>query len=226
VTRILTPGETLDGYDVWAAQYDADANPMVAATAWALDRTPLGAAGADVLELGCGTGRNVARVLGERARRYVGVDGSAGMLEAARRACPDPCCPFALGELGAELPVAAASFDLALIVLVLEHLAELAAPLAGVRRALRDGGTLRIVEIHPALVAAGTVAHFPHDDGEVRFTSTAHPIASVRAALADAGFETVAVREHVADGALLAAVPRLAKHAGRPVLYDLEARAD
>jgi SAM-dependent methyltransferase len=224
VTRILTPGETLDGYDVWAAQYDVNANPMVAATAWALDRWPLGAAGADVLELGCGTGRNVARVLDERARSYVGVDGSAGMLETAQRACSEPCVRFALGELDAELPVPVAGFDLALIVLVLEHITDLAAPLAGIHRALRAGGTLRIVEIHPELVASGTVAHFQHAEGEVRFTSTAHPIASLRAALAAAGFETVAVREHLADGALLAAVPHLAKHAGRRVLYDLEAR--
>ena len=218
MTRILQPGETLDGYDRWAASYDALANPMVAATAWVLDRTPLGCAGDDVLELGCGTGRNVARVLAEGARSYTGVDGSTGMLEAARAACPDPRCSFVLSPLVAALPVG--TFDLAFVVLVLEHITDLAPVLAGAHRALRPGGRLRIVEIHPDLVAAGTVAHFEDAAGAVRFTSTAHPIPALRAALAHAGFDVTALDEHAATDI---PVPKLSKHAGRNVLVDVRA---
>ncbi len=220
MTHVLDPDQTLEGYDRWAASYDALANPMVAATAWALDRTPLGCADEDVLELGCGTGRNVARVLAEGAHSYTGVDGSAGMLEAARRACPDPRARFVRSPLVAELPVG--TFDLAFVVLVLEHIADLATVFAGARRALRPGGRLRLVEIHPDLVATGTVAHFEDAAGAVRFTSTAHPVPALRAALEAAGFAVEALREFAAEDV---PVPKLAKHAGRRVLVDVEAVA-
>jgi cyclopropane fatty-acyl-phospholipid synthase-like methyltransferase len=45
--------------------------------------------GASVLDLGCGTGKPVARYLVEKGFRVVGVDESAAMLEIARRVVPE-----------------------------------------------------------------------------------------------------------------------------------------
>jgi ubiquinone/menaquinone biosynthesis C-methylase UbiE len=182
---ILSSGDTFRGYDRWSAQYDAGDNPMVAATAWVLDTRPLALDGARVLELGCGTGRIAARVLDGGPLGYVGVDGSAGMLEVARARITDPRATFVHAEL-TDVGSFGAPFDLALIVLVLEHVVDLTRPFAAIARALRPGGVLRVVEIHPALVDSGTVAHFRDpsaDGGEVRFTSVAHPVASMTRAL-------------------------------------------
>jgi SAM-dependent methyltransferase len=220
VNEILDPADTLRGYDRWSAHYDAGDNPMVAATAWALDTRPLEVAGARVLEVGCGTGRHAASILAAGARAYVGVDGSPGMLAIAR--AREPRATWHHADLAA-LPPLGDPFDVALIVLVLEHIADLRAVFRAVTAALRPGGLLRIVEIHGDLVAAGTVAHF-HDTSEVRFTSVAHSPPTITAALADAGLSIEHLAEHVADGALLAAVPRLAKHRGRRVVLDIAAR--
>lgn len=221
--EVLPPAATLHGYDRWAAHYDRHDNPMVAATEWALDARPLELAGARVLELGCGTGRHAARVLAAGARAYVGVDGSAGMLEVARRD-RDPRCTWVASALDAVPPLGE-PFDAALIVLVLEHIVELAPVLAAAAQAVREGGALRIVEIHPDLVARGTVAHFHDADGpEVRFTSVAHPVQALVAALTAAGFAAERIDEESADGALLDQVPRLAKHRGARVLLDVTAR--
>src|SRR5688500_1417055 len=95
----LAPEETLAGYDRWAGSYDAMANPMVAATELVLDRAPLACTGLDVIEFGCGTGRNVARVLREGARSYRGVDGSPGMLARARAEIADPRASFVDGDV-------------------------------------------------------------------------------------------------------------------------------
>ncbi|MEZ4358948.1 MAG: class I SAM-dependent methyltransferase [Kofleriaceae bacterium] len=215
--------ETLQHYDRWSASYDAHDNPMVAATAWAMAQSPLGCDGADVVELGCGTGRNVAHVLAAGARTYVGVDGSPGMLAVARARQLDRV-RFVEADLGTRGPLDDASFDFALIVLVLEHVRELDAIFGEAARLLRPGGRLRILEIHPALIASGTVAHFRDEAGEVRFDSSAHPVPTLTAALARAGLTEVTVRELAATGALLERVPKLAKHHGRLVLVDLEAR--
>lgn len=220
---VIPSAATLSGYDRWAAQYDHGENPMVAATEWALDGRPFVVAGQRVLELGCGTGRNVARVLAGGARSYVGIDGSPGMLEVARGRITDPRCAWQLAPLDAVPPLGE-PFDAALIVLVLEHIAALGPLFATAASALRPGGVLRIVEIHPDLVVGGTVAHF-HDDGtEHRFSSFAHPVPALAAALGAAGFAVDALAEHVAEGALLTRAPRLAKHRGRRVLLDVVAR--
>jgi len=219
--RRLTPAETRLGYDTWAASYDEAGNPMIAASEWALDRAPLECAELDVVELGCGTGRHVARVLAEGARSYTGIDPSRGMLERARARGAEPRVRFVEGGAATLAP---ASCDLVLVVLVLEHVAELAPLVGAVARALRPGGRLRIVEIHPGLVASGTVAHFADGDAEVRFASVAHEVPALRAALGAAGFGDIAIAEHVAAGELLDAVPRLGKHRGRPVLVDVTAR--
>ncbi len=197
---------------------------MVAATAWALDTRPLDVVDARVVELGCGTGRHASRLIAEGARAYVGVDGSAGMLEIARARTRDARCTWELAGLEA-VPELGEPFDVALLVLVLEHVVDLAPPFDAVARALRPGGVLRIVEIHPELVGAGTVAHFHDDQGaEIRFTSVAHPVDEVVGALEVAGLAIGRLDEQIADDALLARVPRLAKHRGRRVLLDVTAR--
>ncbi len=220
--RVLPHGHTLAGYDRWAASYDATDNPMVAATAWALRTRPLDVRGADVVELGCGTGRHATVALSSGARSFTGVDGSTGMLARARETVRDPRVHWQRGEVHATgLPDA--SFDRALIVLVLEHLRDLAPICREAARVLRPGGQLRILEIHPDLLAGGTNAHF-HDGGiEHRFTSVPHTVPSILAAMRATGF-AVTSRELRADGELLGAVPRLQKHAGRAVLLDLDAR--
>lgn len=218
MTRILRPDETLRGYDRWADGYDSGLNPLVAATAHVLDRVPLGAAGKDVVELGCGTGRNAARVLAEGARSYTGVDGSAGMLARAR-AIQDSRVHWRDADLHAPWQTAD-RFDLAFVVLVLEHLVDLSPLVATLSAVVRPGGRVRIVDIHPALIASGTVAHFRDGGDELRFTSVAHDEAELRAAFA--GWH-VAVRSWDASDAMIAAVPRVEKHRGRPIVIDLAA---
>ena len=122
---LLSPDATLEGYDRWSARYDRDDNPMVAATAWALDQRPFDVSGARVVEFGCGTGRHAAPALAAGARAYLGIDGSPGMLAVARAANADPRCTWLHSALDA-IPSLGEPFDAALIVLVLEHVADLA----------------------------------------------------------------------------------------------------
>lgn len=221
--HVLSHDQTLAGYDRWAASYDATDNPMVAATAWALQNEPLDVQDAAVVELGCGTGRHADPALRSGARTFTGVDGSTGMLQRARAAFGDDRIRWQHGEVHATgLPSAA--FDVVLIVLVFEHLRDLTPICREAARLLRRGGRLRVLEIHPDLLANGTNAHF-HDSGvEHRFTSVHHDVASIRGAIDDAGFTITRAAEHRAEGKLLRAVPRLSKHAGRLVLLDVAAQ--
>lgn len=223
---VITSSETLRAYDQWATHYDADDNPLVAATARCLLQRPLDVAGLRVIEMGCGTGRNAPRLLEEGALGYTGVDGSAGMLAEARRQVNDARCRWVEAELAQLPPPGAADglHEVGLIVLVLEHLTELDGPFGALARWLRPGAKLRILELHPERIAAGTVAHFHEGGVERRFSSVAHEVGAVKAALERSGFEVEWVEEVIADDALIAAVPRVAKHRGKKVVLDVLAR--
>lgn len=217
----LAPTDTLHGYDRWAPSYDHEQNPLIAATAWVLERAPLGCADLDVIELGCGTGRNVSRALSEGARSYVGVDGSYGMLNVATQRFADPRVSFMQGDLLSPMQPPR-QFDMALMVLVLEHLPTLAELAGTLARCVRSGGRVRIVDLHPERIAMGSLAHFNEGGTEIRFASVAHSVFGISDALETAGFDVVR-RDWLATDSMVTAVPGIAKHRGVKVVLDLKA---
>ncbi len=101
-----------------------------------------------VVDLGCGTG-NAAELLAPVVKRVVAVDQSEPMLAAARRRLEDAGAgnvAFVLGELE-QLPLADASADAAVCVLVLHHVEHPARALSEVRRVLRPGGRVLVIDM-------------------------------------------------------------------------------
>jgi ubiquinone/menaquinone biosynthesis C-methylase UbiE len=97
----------------------------------------------DVLEVGCGTGRLLARVA-PLARRAVGVDLSPGMLAHARARGLD----VVEGD-ATSLPFDDASFDVAFSFKVLPHVEDLRGALREMARVVRPGGVV-LAELYNA----------------------------------------------------------------------------
>ena len=218
--ELLAAGDTLAGYDRWASSYDGVPNAVVHATSWVLDRVPLGCADCDVLELGCGTGRNAARVIGEGARSYTGVDGSPGMLGVAMRRYADPRISFGAVDLMSPFTMPR-QYDYALIVLVVEHLPVIDHLAVSLSRALAPGAKVRILDLHPERVAAGSFAHFRDGATNVHFSSVAHSVPMLCATFEAVGFDVVR-RDWLATDTMITAVPGVAKFAGTKLLMDLK----
>jgi SAM-dependent methyltransferase len=209
---------TRQDYDVWAATYDAVDNPLVAMTTFAVDAHAW--SGARVLELGCGTARNAKAILDAGATQYVGVDASAGML--AKAACRDDArVRLMVGDVTAAPKEA---FDVVLFCLVLEHFERLEGPLAAAAAALRDGGELRILELHPAWWHDGGRAHYVVDGEERAVASWAHDEAEFARVLPAVGLELASVRSWYAHEAACARSAKLRKRLGRPVMLEVVAR--
>jgi demethylmenaquinone methyltransferase/2-methoxy-6-polyprenyl-1,4-benzoquinol methylase len=99
--------------------------------------------GDDVLDGCCGTG-DLAIADARRGGRVTGLDFSGPMLERARRKAPE--LEWIRGDLLA-LPFADASFDAATVGFGVRNVDDLARALAELRRVLRPGGRLGILEI-------------------------------------------------------------------------------
>lgn len=109
-------------------------------------------------DLGCGTGQ-LAEVMAPFVRQVVAVDESSAMLKAAKaRLAALDNVELRAGSIE-ELPIDAATLDVAVLSLVLHYVADPVAVLAGIRRALTpQGGKLLLVDM------------LPHDRAEYRQT--------------------------------------------------------
>jgi SAM-dependent methyltransferase len=131
-------------HDAWTAGQNYEAymgrwSRQVAAAFLARLSPP---AGADWVELGCGTGALTAAVLaGAAPRSILAVDPSEAFLAEARARIDDPRARFERGEAG-RLPLADEAVDIAVSGLVLNFVPDRHAALLDLSRVLRRGGRL------------------------------------------------------------------------------------
>jgi SAM-dependent methyltransferase len=105
------------------------------------------APGARVLDVGCGTGvvtRELAARVGPRGG-VVGVDPSRAFVREARRRTRGARVRFRVGD-GADLPFRDRTFDAAVAVTVLLHVARSDRVLAEMCRVVRPGGTVAVLD--------------------------------------------------------------------------------
>jgi len=95
------------------------------------------------LDLACGTGE-VAVSVRERAKIVVGLDYSLFMLKVAKKKLPE--LPLVRGD-ALNLPFKDSAFDTVLISLGLRHFGDTERALTEIRRVLKRGGTVRILEV-------------------------------------------------------------------------------
>lgn len=103
-----------------------------------------------LLDIGTGTGR-MLELLAPRAETAVGIDLSREMLALARArlaAAGLGRCALRQADM-ARLPFRAASFDLAVLSMVLHYADDPAAVLAEAARVLAPGGTLAVIDLAP-----------------------------------------------------------------------------
>ncbi|MEU2184848.1 methyltransferase domain-containing protein [Streptomyces thermolilacinus] len=161
-------------------------------------------AGSRVLELGCGVGAQTVHLLrSSPGAHIVAVDQSEESLAQARThvagIAPEAQVEWHHADVF-DLPFADAEFDHAFVCFVLEHLTDPQRALAGLRRVLRPGGTITLIEgdhgsvvFHPDSAYAQAVI-----DCQIRLQAAAGGNAllgrQLQPLLARAGYDSVEVR--------------------------------
>jgi malonyl-CoA O-methyltransferase len=202
--------EIARAYDRWARTYDTDANTTRDLDAEVLRRSSLAVYDRDVLELGCGTGKNTVW-LAERARRVTAMDFSPGMLEVARTRVPPDRVTIVQHDVRERWPIDGASVDVVVANLILEHLQDVAAIFREAARVLRPGGLMYSCELHPYRQLRGGQAHFTDEwSGEVVFAPAfQHTIAEYVNAAVASGLNVERLDEWTETSAGSTAIPRL-----------------
>jgi ubiquinone/menaquinone biosynthesis C-methylase UbiE len=205
-----TPSDVAQAYDRWAASYDADKNVTRDLDAVVVRRVSLPLENRDVLELGCGTGKNTT-FLAEHARRVVAMDFSEGMIARAHERIATNNVEFVRHDVREVWPVPSASVDLVIGNLILEHVHDLAVVFFETARVLRPAGQVFYCELHPYRQMLGSQAQFTDQTtGErVCVSAHAHTVSEYVNGAIEAGLQLRALGEWTEDGAAASTPPRL-----------------
>lgn len=214
---VLPPRE---GYDLWAAIYDEEDNPLIRLESAEVMRALGELRGREAADLGCGTGRHTLAMAGAGAK-VTALDFSEGMLAKAMSKPGAEEVSFIRHDLLQPLPLDSNRFDRVTCCLVLEHVRDLDHVFGEMGRISKPGARIVVSEMHPAMMLRGVTAHF-HDPATGRRVypeSARNQISGFLMAAIRAGLEIEDLRERAVDENLAAASPRAAKHLGWPLLF-------
>ena len=159
MSEVAKKSEIAAAYDQWAETYDSDPNRTVELAGQVLRKVDLHVAGRDIVEIGCGTGRNT-EWLATRASSITALDFSEEMLHRVQTRVRDPRVVFVQHDVRTTWPLPADSADVIIAMLILEHVEHLETVFAEAVRTLKPNGELFICELHPMRQLLGGQAQF------------------------------------------------------------------
>ena len=216
--RFLDP---TSAYDLWSEVYDIDGNFLQALDtvemrtllpkmqSWISSPPPW-----KIVDLGCGTGRNMTRLLNIPASTVIGLDASPKMLEIARSKIDEHMAQISKGSEAAQaaqlkqynllgsdhIPPCALNADALISTLVLEHV-PLPTFFEKASQILKSNGVALVTNMHSDMGAISQAGFVDPKTGEkVRTQSFAHHLDDVIAEAQRHGFEVVGdILERVVD---------------------------
>jgi ubiquinone/menaquinone biosynthesis C-methylase UbiE len=162
-------------YNNWSSTYDHDRNLTRDLDQEAMQKFFADARYKNILELGCGTGKNTA-LLTEISDAVFALDFSEGMIEQARQKITADNVQFDKVDLTQAWPTENDRHDLIVSNLVLEHIENLTFIFSEAFRSLQKGGRFYISELHPFRQYQGGKARFQHGNEVIEVSAYVHHV--------------------------------------------------
>ena len=162
-----------DAYTRWSATYDSDRNLTRDLDRRVTESTLGDRDCQNILELGCGTGKNTA-LLDRIGRKVLALDFSPGMLQQAKTKLKTDHVFFVRADLTKAWPAKTGSFELVVCNLVLEHIEDLDPVFYQASESLTAGGEFFVSELHPFRQYQGTQANFRNEQETVEIEAFVH----------------------------------------------------
>ena len=181
-------------YNSWAKQYDTNKNKTrdldIKSTIETLSRYNFN----NVLELGCGTGKNTQWLL-KKATQIIGLDFSQEMLDIAKKKISQKQVKFKKADLTKEWEVENNFVDLITSSLTLEHINDLNHIFDQASKKLVNNGLFFISELHPFKQYTGSKARYETDTGVKELEVYTHHVSDYIKNSKNNGFEILEVNE-------------------------------
>ncbi len=183
-----------NAYNIWSKNYDTVANKTRDLEAQAIQNMLYVPMPLDILELGCGTGKNTIW-LKKLAKKLICFDFSEEMMQIAQERVGDSKVKFIQKDLNTLWSLEPKSIDLITCSLVLEHIENLDFIFAEARKVLTKNGRFYIGEYHPFKQYLGKKARFETAEGLYELECYTHHISDFRNAAHVNGFDIYDIRE-------------------------------
>jgi cytosine/adenosine deaminase-related metal-dependent hydrolase/ubiquinone/menaquinone biosynthesis C-methylase UbiE len=195
-SRFVSPKEA---HALWSRTYDSHPNPMLALEERYLECMLPSLANSDVVDLGCGTGRWLARLADRGCSSLVGIDSSPEMLAQAAWKLAGKAHLF-IGDCERP-PLPENSANLVLCSFVGSYIDDFKQFATQAARLLRPGGSLVYTDLHPETVERlGWRRGFSHEGVQVDIAAHSRSLESLVTLFAEAGLQLDAVLEpHFAE---------------------------
>ena len=181
-------------YNIWSSNYDTNKNKTRDLDKKVTQETLSKYSFKNVLELGCGTGKNTKWLLSVGAE-VIGLDFSQEMLTIAKESITDKRAQFKKADLNDDWEVENQYADLVTSSLTLEHIEDLNAIFRQANKKLKENGIFFISELHPFKQYTGSKARFETDAGMVELKVFTHHISDYIKSAESNGFELLELNE-------------------------------
>lgn len=194
-------------YNSWAEQYDTNENKTRDLDRKATIETLSKYNFENVLELGCGTGKNSEWLI-TKAKFVIGLDFSEEMLNKAKSKIASDKIRFQITDLKKPWPIQNNFADLITCSLTLEHIKDLDFIFNQVYQKLKDGGKFFVSELHPVRQYLGSKAKYETENGIKELEVYVHHLSEYLQTAERNSFKTIEINEWF-DNQPVNEVPRL-----------------
>ena len=181
-------------YNIWASQYDSNLNLTRDLDKKCTIETLKNLDFKNVLELGCGTGKNTEWLL-NKAERIIGLDFSQEMLHKAKAKIFDKRVLFKKADLTKDWEIENNFVDLITASLTLEHIENLDHIFSQANLKLKKNGLFFISELHPFKQYSGSKAKYETENGVKELEVYVHHISEYIDTAKNNGFQLIELKE-------------------------------
>jgi cytosine/adenosine deaminase-related metal-dependent hydrolase/ubiquinone/menaquinone biosynthesis C-methylase UbiE len=217
-------------FAAWSRVYDDQPNPLLSLEERFLAELLPEIRGLDVVDIGCGTGRWLARLATRNASSLRGIDASPEMVDRARRKL-GASANILVGE-ATSLPLISHSADVLLTSFVASYVYDLCQFAAEIRRVARGSARIFVSDLHPATASACNWNRaFKLAGAAVEPAACSRSVNGVISCFEALGFETLLLLEPPFGSREMGIFHNAGKiaafhaAAGRPAIYILQLRA-
>jgi len=206
-----------EGYGEWAKTYESSVPDLldlqildsISSVQWREHKK--------CLDLACGTGRTGHWLSKNGVTAIDGLDITPKMVEYAKQR--EIYQALTIGTVENTM-LGSGGYDLIVMCLVDEHMADLTGVYAEARRLSSNNGIFVVVGMHPFFFMNGMPTHFDSDDGGSKAIEThVHLMSDHFNAATKAGWQLQEIQEGIIDDQWLELKPKWEKHKGCPINF-------